>query len=135
MITAILAHIVDGNDVGMHEFCGGPPLVTKPRHVIGIQGGQLGEQNLQRAGPLKLPMMGPVDPSHSSLSQQGVDPVDAEVRPHQRVGARAGLALRAAARSRASSISPPIIVSASGTGRGLRISYPQCGHSVIRSTG
>ncbi len=79
-----LARVVDRHHVRMLQRRSHPRLRQKPlpkRDVLG----EMRRQQLQRHIPVEREIMGPIDHTHPATSQQRLQPIAGQLRPHTRV--------------------------------------------------
>ena len=72
-------------DVGVLQAGGRPRFPDKPPNPVWV-GSQLCRQDLQSNGAIEPGILGEVDFSHSSHTQQGMNLVGANLPPYQRLG-------------------------------------------------
>jgi hypothetical protein len=73
----VLAHVVDGADVGVVQGRGGAGLTLETRETLGI-GGKLPGQHLERHLTAELRIPRPVDLAHAARAERFEDLVPSE---------------------------------------------------------
>ena len=83
MVTVLLAHVVDGHHVGMHQGCGGASLGQEQIDSLGLVTNQRRVKHLDGTGALQHVMVGAKDPRHPAATQKLFDVIVGQLAANQ----------------------------------------------------